>query len=251
MAINKFTMRLGNREIASDVRRLYNLRDVIYDKDWLARADDFEVYYMYRDLYLSKRDREILLDNGLRYDITVIPPGMLGKEFVKTLGHYHPLIQGTSLSYTEVYEVLEGEAHYILQKEENGRLLDVAVVKAGKGDKVIVPPNYGHVTVNPSNKVLKMANFVARHFSSIYEPYKKRGGAAYFEIEGHRFVKNTNYGEIPELRFIKPANYSEIGLKKNREMYGLIRKNPSYLRFLIEPHEYEELFLKIINQEAR
>ena len=31
-------------------------------------------------------------DAGLRYDITVIYPGLIGSEYVKTLGHYHPKV---------------------------------------------------------------------------------------------------------------------------------------------------------------
>jgi glucose-6-phosphate isomerase len=239
-------MRFGNREVEASIRRLYDIREVVYDKGWLKNAENVELYYMYRDLSLSKKDREIILESGLRYDITVIPPRMLGLEYVKTLGHYHPLIPGTGLSYTEIYEVLEGEAHYLLQKEEKGRIVDVAMVKAEKGDKVIIPPNYGHVTINPSNKVLKMANFVAREFSSVYEPYKGKGGAAYFELGGNKLVENENYGPLPEVRFLKPTNYSEVGLRKGKEMYGLIRKDPSLLRYLTAPQEFSSLFQKIL-----
>lgn len=239
-------MRFGSREFEPSVRMLYDIKEVIYDKKWLETAENCELYYMYRDLYLSKRDREILLETRLRYDITIIPPRMLGREYVKTLGHYHPLVPGTHLSYTEIYEVLEGKAHYLLQKEDDGRIVDVALVEAEKGDKVIIPPNYGHVTINPSNKALKMANFVARDFRSVYEPYKERGGAAYFELEGGEFVENKNYGDLPSIRHLKPSNYSSLGLEKNREMYGIIRKDPELLGYLTAPERYEDLFKKIL-----
>ena len=66
------------------------------------------------------------------------------------------------------------------------------VIYASAGDKVLVPPDYGHVTVNRSNKTLKMSNFVARSFSSIYAPFKEMGGAAYFcTTEGFVRIKNT------------------------------------------------------------
>ena len=42
-------------------------------------------------------------------------------------------------------------------------------------DKVLVPPGYGHITINRSNKTLKMANFVARNFSSLYDPIQGEG----------------------------------------------------------------------------
>ncbi len=240
-------MRFGNREVRPDVRMLSDITDVVYDRDWLSHAEDAELYHMYRDLYLSIRDRELILENGLRYDITVIPPRTLGVEYVKTLGHCHPEVPGAKISYTEIYEVLRGEAHYMIQKGHD-RITDVVVFKAGRGDKVIIPPDYGHVTINPSNKVLKMANWVCRDFSSFYGPYKEKGGAAYFEIEDHEFVKNQHYQDVPEIRFLKPTNFSEVGLKKGKEMYGLIRENPSLLRYLTAPQEFPSLFEKVLRR---
>ena len=83
-------LEFGSKRQDPDVRRLFDMKEVIFDRDWLAKAEDFDLYYMYRDLYLSKSDKEKLLRQGLRYDITIIPPGMLGCEYIKTAGHYHP-----------------------------------------------------------------------------------------------------------------------------------------------------------------
>lgn len=240
-------MRFGSREVRPDVRMLSDITDVIYDRAWLSRAEDVQLYYMYRDLYLSRRDREIILENGLRYDITIIPPRMLGVEYVKTLGHCHPNVPGAKISYTEIYEVLEGEAHYLIQRGCD-MVADVVVFKAGRGDKVIIPPDYGHVTINPSNKVLKMANWVCRDFSSFYGPYKEKKGAAYFEIEDSKFIKNRHCQDVPEIRFLKPTNFSEVGLKKGKEMYGLIREDPSLLKYLTAPHEFPSLFEKVLKR---
>jgi oxalate decarboxylase/phosphoglucose isomerase-like protein (cupin superfamily) len=86
----------------------------------------------------------------------------MGLEFVKTYGHYHPRVNPKlRYTYPEIYEVLDGDAHYLLQRALNDESVDdVTLVKATRGDKVIVPPNYGHVTINPSERTLKMANWV-------------------------------------------------------------------------------------------
>ena len=62
-----------------------------------------------------------------------------------------------------------------MQQPDNDSIKDVILVKAQQGDKVIIPPGYGHLTINASNKVLKMANWVARDFESIYSPIKEKG----------------------------------------------------------------------------
>jgi len=152
------------------------------------------------------------------------------------------------MTYPELYEVLEGEAHYLLQRmeQEQGRgterITDVVVVTAKKGDKVLIPPNYGHVTINPSEATLKMANWVANAFSSIYEPIKMKGGAAYFELTNGEFVKNAKYGGVPDIRFLKPSDVEKeaglnlnLNLSKETEMYGLI-KQPETLAFLTNPN---------------
>jgi len=236
-------MKIGSKVINPDVRRLFDMKEVIYDEAWLKNAENDDLYYMYRGLSLSKKDEATMLENHLRYDITVIPPKALGCEFVKTAGHYHPFVPETELSYTELYEVLKGEAHYILQKKENGDITDMVVIEAKEGDKVIIPPNYGHVTINPSNKTLRMSNWVSSDFSSIYDPIKEKCGAAYFEDKDGNFIKNKNYDNLPKIRFLKPSNYvkaaSKVGLSKDKEMYGLIRKDTNLLDYLNKPQDFD------------
>lgn len=233
-------LEFGGKLKEPDIRCLYDMSDVIFDQEWLASAQNFELYYMYRDLYLTRADRDRLLDQGLRYDITVIPPGMLGREYIKTAGHYHPLPPEGRVSYPEIYEVLEGEALYLLQKRD---LSYVVAVNASPGDKVLVPPDYGHITINRSNKTLKMANFVAREFSSLYEPYRQNGGGAYFFTKDG-FVKNPRYPEAVELaRVDAPDNglLRILGMSKGREMYPLLRE-PGSLDYLVNPELDPGLF---------
>lgn len=243
-------LEFGPNRVTPDVRKLSDMRDVIYDIDWLKTAPDVDLYYMYRDLALSKQDRSIILDNHLRYDITVIPPGKLGIEYVKTAGHYHPRIDGMNYTYPEVYEVLKGTAHYLLQKCE-GSIIDVVMIEANEGDKVIIPPNYGHVTINPTqNKELKMANWVSRDFTSLYEPYKKCGGAAYFELADGRLIRNGRCDHIPEVRFLKPTNIAKVGFSKGREMYGLVR-DVEKLAYLNRPQDYGWLWDMVLSDKNR
>ena len=237
-------LEFAGKKVKPDVRKLDDMKEVIYDGKWLETTGVTDLYYMYRDLYYSNRDHALIQENDLRYDITIIPPSNMGLEYVKTAGHYHPLITGTDYTYPEIYEVLTGVAHYLLQKSENSKVTDVILVEANEGDKVIVPPNYGHVTINPSNKELKMSNWVSNQFSSIYDPYRECRGAAYFELNEDRLIKNENYQDIPEIRHLKPTNISELGYYKNKEMYGLIRDHEK-LEYLNKPQEYEWIWDKI------
>ncbi|HDS46140.1 MAG TPA: glucose-6-phosphate isomerase [Methanomicrobia archaeon] len=233
----------GDRTFTPVVRTLGELQEVLYDQGFLVTAsmEMVPLYYMFREVAKNDADAQQIAALGLRYDITIIPPMKLGLEFVKTAGHYHPCVPGSKLTYPEIYEVLEGEAHYLLQKREMAEsggeaITDVMVIQARRGDKVIIPPNYGHVTINPSKTTLKMANWVARSFSSIYEPYKERGGAAYFELTSRKFVRNDRYEAVPAIRFLRPAAtwLEEVGLSTVIPMYELLRE-PAKLEFLLKP----------------
>ncbi len=172
-----------------DIRHLYDLKNVLYDQEWLENAPNEELYYMYRGL--EKRD-------DLRYDITVIPAKMLGSEYNKTKGHYHPE------NYGELYIILEGRSISLIQiANDEGELDDVYAIEAEKGDHIIIPPGSGHITINPGTETLKMANWVYENFSSIYNPIEeKKGGAYFYTING--WIKNKNYKNLPDLRFEAP-----------------------------------------------
>jgi glucose-6-phosphate isomerase len=173
-----------------DIRRLDDVRNVLFDKDWAKTAPDLELYYMYRGL------KE---ENGIRYDITILSAMMLGKEFNKTKGHEH------IGKYGEIYTVLEGEAIYLMQSATDNKISDAYAVMAKKGDFVIIPPGYGHVTINPSEKEdLKMANWMAANVKSDYSLFEKMQGACYYYTKSG-WIKNENYKETPKLRFEQPS----------------------------------------------
>jgi len=235
------TLKFGDKVTVADVRKLQDMEDVVFDREWFEKTYERnkDMYYMFRDLAKSDADHEAIESHHLRYDITRIPPGMLGSEYVKTVGHYHPPVPGTDVSYPEIYQVLDGSATYLLQKVEPGEediVLDVAVIKAEKGDLVLVPPGYGHVTINASDKTLEMANWVCRDFSSVYEPIKRLSGAAYFLLKDG-FAKNPLYRDIPPIRYLKPLGFDEIGLVSGESMYDLVHRAEK-LRFLSAPQDY-------------
>ncbi len=169
-----------------DIRKISDLEKVLYDKEWLeSTQQDDDAYYMYRGV--AKK-------GGLRYDITEIPFKMFGKEFPKTKGHYHPG------DYGEIYKVLEGRAIYLLQSRT---MEDIVAIETKAGEVAIIPPGYGHITINPGPKKLKMANWVSPEFDSVYEPIVEKEGAGYFYTEDG-WVKNKKYEKVPELRWEKP-----------------------------------------------
>ncbi len=224
-------------QVEPDIRALPQMKPVLLDKEVVEPK---ECYYMYRDICFEK-DREKIKRNNLRFDITVIPPIVLGEEYNKTAGHFHPVVPNTGLTYPEVYEVLNGKAHYLLQKKDEE---DIMLIEARAGEKVIVPPNYGHVTINPSSSCLVMANWVERNFKSEYEQIREKQGAMYYETE-EGWVKNENYTHTPPMREHSPRDVADFGLVKGKPMYELVNEIEK-LDFLKIPQNYLKILDKLL-----
>lgn len=228
-----------------DIRFVKDMKDVIYDQKWLASAPNFEVYFMYRGLAKNDIDKEIMQKNSLRYDITVMSPKMLGMEFPKTLGHEHSKIQGANLTYAEIYELLAGECDFLLQRRDGDSIMDIYVVKARKGEKIIIPPNYAHFMLNVLDQDIIMANWSEKNFRSDYAPIKEKHGGAYYALRKNDgsidWVKNKNYLVAPELKFYEAKDFAymleQFGINPDEPMYNLVN-NIEKLDFLKNPQKY-------------
>lgn len=229
----------GIPPVKADIRTLEQMREVLLKPEC---KEPLEHYYMYRGVFRPK-DREKAKKYNLRFDITILKPGKVGDEYIKTAGHYHPLKKDQKVTYPEVYEVLHGRAHYLFQRysKDYDVIEDIILVRAQPGQKVIVPPNYGHITINPGHEPLVMSNWVAQGFSSTYEGIKKMAGGAYFEVEeGGKefFTPNISYTKIPSIREMKAKEMPQLGLVWQTPMYPACLADPAKFRFLTHPEEF-------------
>ncbi len=250
---NALVFGAGLSKIVPGVRTLENMKRVLLEPECEGPE---KVYFMYRGL--SEK-------GGIRFDITVIPAGFLGKEYVKTLGHYHPPAESglsglpqmqkartpktpaehqKGVSYPEVYEVLSGQALYLLQKRKDGKNLvleDIILVRAKPGDKVLIPPDYGHITVNAGRETLVMSNLVYSDFQSVYEPFLEAGGAGYYIVKGksggRELEKNKKYQRVPKPREARPLAIPVLGLEE-KPLYLVFRQDPRIFEYLKNPGKY-------------
>jgi glucose-6-phosphate isomerase len=223
------------------VRTIAEMRPVLANPSCEGSAP---LYFMYRDLAKSDVDRQWLRSYNLRYDLTVIPPCTLCGEWVKTKGHYHPK-NSAGIGYPEVYEVLDGEAKYLLQSR---RLDDVVLISAHAGDIVIIPPDYGHISINPStDKTLAMANIVSTAFESEYGEYETLHGAAYYAMSNGSLRKNPHYPKIPEVR--DPGTHWRTAMHRfcKGPLYNLIG-NEEMLTLLNYPEKYHQIFAEMLEE---
>ena len=175
------------------------------------------------------RRGEVDKNTKIRYDTTTIFPGLLGRELPKTFGHYHK-----GVDFPELYVVLEGRAWYLIQRPQkaNPKIIEeVYLIEAKENEKTIIPPGFGHVSINPENKKLILGNWIGTGFEYDYQTYENLRGACYYLLEskGRQSVnleKNSYYEKMPELAKVRPREFP---------------KELENLEFLTKPEKYLEI----------
>ena len=173
-----------------EIRFLNEMKPVLGDQEWfkkIKKPEKFAVYYVYRGL---KRKGD------LRYDVTIIPGKMFGREFPKTKGHRH-------FKTPELIQVLEGKAFYFAQKGTGSLIKESYAVEARKGEAVIIPTGYDHLTINAGKRKLVMANWISTKAKYDYSFFDRLQGACYYYTK-NGWIKNKNYKKVPKLKIKKP-----------------------------------------------
>jgi glucose-6-phosphate isomerase, archaeal len=228
-------------EVKPTARTFEQMKEVLMDPS--AQPPAQELYYMYRNVHFTE-DEPKLAAVGVTYDITVIPPGKIGSEFNKTMGHYHAVKPGTKIAYPEAYEVLHGRALFLLQKMDPlfQDVITVIAMEANAGDKVVYPPNYGHIIVNLGDDVLVTSNWVGDSFERMYSQVSDRQGMAYYVVDGgekgYHFEPNKKYDKLPEVRMLTNQFMHNFALMGDGPMYTIGTGDPKSLEFLIHPDKY-------------
>lgn len=226
-------------------RLLEELTHVALASDICQGCQD-SVYTMFNGVY-RRSDAERIVDSGLRYELTLIPPRMIGRELIKTHGHLHNAPPGGNITYAEICEVLVGTAHFFFQTldPEEPAATHAFFIEAGPGDKVIIPPDLDHLTINASAGPLLFSDVVALGIQGVYDRYQKSGGAAYLEVRDDQtpvFITNPRYRRVPPLQRLTAHNYPAFDLTPNRPLYQAFIEQRGDWGFLREPERFRAAF---------
>lgn len=211
-------------------RMLFDMQPVLRKP---SRSQNNAIYYtVWRNLDV--------LNGKLRYDITVIPQKILENEFAKTFGHYH------KNQFPELYEVSEGRARFLLQRYINNPtdIKEAYIVEAGSGEKAVMPPGFGHLSINVGNEKLVLGNWIGL-VEYDYETIKKFHGGCYYVLNADNaiiFEKNPNYKTVPELKKLKLRDLPSLGIVNDSKHPILdLKKSPEKLEWLVNPQKYMDL----------
>ncbi len=226
------TIEYNTNEIAVKSVVITETNDIKFflkEKDGLKDEEVFRVYQTIRLL----EDKELWDD--ISFDIIVIQPGKLGKEYMKTIGYYRSVAEN-GYRYPEIYQIAEGYVEFFLQQpsQSHDKIKDAVMIRAQRLDVVVIPPAYGLTLINPSEKKAIVTRLRAMETAEINDQYKQTHGECYYRIEEDKWDFNENYEEIPMLRLEKPQNKWK-SLKRGIPIYSIYTYKPKIFAPLLEP----------------
>jgi glucose-6-phosphate isomerase len=214
-----------------------NASDVLFSKHEANLEDMEPLYTTFRGIYHLEED-SLFIENKIRHDLTVINPGIIENEYIKTIGHFNSKKVNVDDTYSEYSQVLCGEALFLLQKNNmSGEVEEITVIEAKKGDLVFIPPDYGQVIINPSEDHLIISSLISINNKENFEPFQLKHGAAYYYLRRENgkgdWVKNSNYKASVGLK-MKGANNIEqpIELSNEKSIYYSFIDTPDLFDFL-------------------
>lgn len=202
------------------------------------------LYRIYRNA-CAKGDCLRFTEHNLRYDLTILLPQALQSSYpTRTIGHRHRNKAGTRAAYAEIYEVMEGKALFVM---ENASHTAVYCAQRNAGEKIIIPPRDGHITVNLSRRQpLVVANiftatpnvadysFFQHAAGPAWEPRRRPGSESITMRKNPRAKREARcYSVIPAL----PRNID----KKDKTLYQIFLANPAAFDFLVNPEHHKPL----------
>ncbi len=202
---------------------------------------DISLYYIYRNVSFSS-DSAVLKTHAIRYDLTLIWPGKIGDEAMHTAGHFHKASPNKN-QYPELYQVIAGEAIFLLQHPENRRFY---AVKRTQGQYIMIPGSCGHITVNASDEPLLVANvFSSAPDVTDYTTFKEHHGPAHYPIATKpiTFQPNPAYDQDFELIQTNTVSLPDT-IPSSGSLYQNAVNNPELFAFLNDPSAInpDELF---------
>jgi len=218
------------------LRRLHEMLPMLQE----ASGQDSQrlLYFMNYNLRFPEHE-QAFVEGGLRYDITVLLPGEVGPEPVKTAGHYHPAEATHGVEYPEIYSVLAGSADYLLQRTDvDGTVTEALLLHAEAGEHVLIPPGYGHISINRGPGPMIMANLVASDCQPDYGPIRLLGGGCYLPKKvGDQltYSRNEKYASVVPLQHVRPIPLPEYGIEFHVPLYTAYVQRPTLFQYVALP----------------
>jgi oxalate decarboxylase/phosphoglucose isomerase-like protein (cupin superfamily) len=193
------------------------------------------VYVEYRRMFHKDHEKKFM-EHNLKHNLLIIPPNLLGIEFAKT--HCYTSPHKVDNSMAVVLECVYGVMTVVLQTrkprenlEDPAEVFEVGILKAKRGEKVVIPSGYDFTIVNTRSQVSVISKVFSCDYRLDYRTIQKEQGLAYYVIRKNarqENVINPKYRYVPKLnKKVKPADLmKKYKIDHKTSLYEQVLKNP-------------------------
>lgn len=232
---------------SSGVKTAADMEGLFQKPDYLPAGEP--CYRFYRSI-IEQDKAECFQATGYHYDLTVILPSPVHGECKKTSGHFHSMIPNSASAYAEIYEVILGTALYILMKVndpslpvQQQKIEDAYLVEVHEGERIVLPPLYGHASINIGEGPLVFSNIASSGNRSDYGPIRQRHGLCYYVAKDGGTIsitKNPNYDQVPQPKVLRPQECADLGITFHTPLYRQFLAQPSRYFYVGNPVGFED-----------
>lgn len=219
-------------------RRLHDLAAVWH----CPLTEDDRTIYWYSAGLSYAADKERWAKANIIYGIVFFYPGCFDHEYVKSSGQFHPPSGPTQSATPEIYTVLSGTGYFLLQKARPPycEVTDAVLVHVEAGESFIVPPDYGHLQINPSDEPLIFSYVVMDGMQGVYEPYQRTQGAMYYVLDNPQqpYQLNDRYTNPVDLRVLRASELAQHPILDRPVTYQSVLSQIEKLEFITRPDRY-------------
>lgn len=193
---------------------------------------------VYDEYSVHKPENPEKLNDELKYDLLVIPSGLLGIEYIKSHIFYSPMSRMSDrIRFSTIVEGIQGTTTVLMQKNhassEHPTVKEGIMVKLNPKDKIGIPEGYFYTFINTGERG-SLISRVYKSYSMIdYEDFDTKG-LAYFCIRKNaklELVYNPQFKIIPNIKKSSPEqnHLPDLGLNLDESLYNLTKVNTEML----------------------
>ncbi|MFZ1973756.1 MAG: glucose-6-phosphate isomerase family protein [Candidatus Acidiferrales bacterium] len=191
-------------------------------------------------------DREELNRRMLLFGVVMYASGKLGDGPVRSQGHVHAVSPHCGWSTPELFEIWDGHAVIYGQEKSGDDPGRCIAVRAGPGERVVMPPSWAHYVVNAErNSELIFGAWCDRQYGFDYTQMRAHHGLAWFPAVADggeiNWEANPNYSKS-RLEVRDTRTYPELGLEETVPIYTLFRYEPEAIQWVSDPARFQKLW---------
>jgi oxalate decarboxylase/phosphoglucose isomerase-like protein (cupin superfamily) len=195
---------------------------------------DDPLYYMYNGI-VHEDHAALFKHHQLKYELTVLPPLKVGKEYNKAHGHIHQYHPIRKTRHVEAYEILHGHGVFQLFRYVDQQL-QVIIFNVKTGDRFHLPCDYFHLSINTSQEPLIFGDLIADSSTNDYQPLiVTKGAPMYLLANHHNYDLQLNPNYVYEQLITTVCDINSLpwdSMVPNVPLYPQFLTRPSIFNFL-------------------